>query len=189
MALSTLDRLRVSVADRPRLVTEEIMGVGDASREYFRLQLPVIVDDSEVITVAGVEQTEGAGSDYLIDYGIGLVTFNAPPSADAVVKATKYQWTTFSDAELEDALTQSSDNVLQAAIQVVQWLLVDTERFMKYFLGQEMVDRSSGVAALKTMIEQFRSSLGAPIGIVRATTTDLEDAMEPLIEQEEDYFD
>ena len=72
---------------------------------------------------------------------------------------------------------------------MVQWLLVDTERFMKYFLGQEMIDRSSGVAALQTMIEQFKSSLGAPIGIVRATTVDLEDAMEPFIEQTEDYFD
>lgn len=187
MSVSELDRLRVSVADRQRLVTEEILGVGDGSRKYFRLQLPVIVAGSEVIYVAGVESTRG--TDYSVEYTTGLVTFGSPPAADAVIKAGKYTWTTFSDGELSDALEQNNNNVLQAAIQVVQWLLVDTERFMKYFLGQEMIDRSSGVAALQTMIEQFKSSLGAPIGIVRATTVDLEDAMEPFIEQTEDYFD
>ena len=187
MAVSALDRLRVSVADRQRLVTEEIIGVGDGSREYFRLQIPVIVEDSEVIYITGVEQVRD--TDYSVDYTTGLVTFASPPAADAVIKAGKYTWTTFSDDELSDALDQNNANVIQAAIQVVQWLLVDTERFMKYFLGQEMIDRSSGVAALKTMIEQFKSSLGSPIGIVRATTTDLEDALEPFIEQTEDYFD
>lgn len=186
MAVSDLDRLRVSVADRLRLVTEEILGVGDGSRTFFRLQLPVIVAGSEVIYIAGVESTRG--TDYSVDYNTGLVTFVSPPAADAVIKAGKYTWTTFSDGELSDALGQNNNNVLQAAIQVVQWLLVDTERFMKYFLGQEMIDRSSGVAALETMIEQFKSSLGAPIGIVRATTVEMEEAMEPFIEQEDTLF-
>lgn len=186
MAVSVLDRLRVSVADRQGLVTEEILGVGDGSRKFFRLQLPVIVPGSEVIYVAGVESTRG--TDYSVDNDTGLVTFGSPPAADAVIKAGKYLWTTFSDRELSDALSQNNNNVLQSAIQVVQWLLVDTERFMKYFLGQEMVDRSSGVAALETMIEQFRSSLGAPIGIVRAATAEMEEAMEPFIEQEDTLF-
>ena len=186
MAVSDLDRLRVSVADRQRLVTEEILGVGDGSRKFFRLQLPVIIPGSEVIYVAGVESTRG--TDYSVDHNTGLVTFVSSPAADAVVKAGKYTWTTFSDRELSDALAQNNNNVLQAAIQVVQWLLVDIERFMKYFLGQEMVDRSSGVTALETMIEQFKSSLGAPIGIVRATTVEMEEAMEPFIEQEDTLF-
>lgn len=180
MAVNDLDRLRLYTADRPRLVLDEIMGYGDGARTFYEIQMVPINLDSEVIIVNSVAQVRD--TDYSIDFDIGLVTFAAPVTADQLIKATKYTWTTFTDAELEDVLDRQGDDVVRASIDVIQWLLVDVERFMKYFLGQEMIDRNIGVKALEGMLERLQSIIGSPAEVILADTPELAAVMAPFIE-------
>ena len=184
MALTDLQRLRLAIADRHRVSLDETIGIGDSNRVLFKTHLSPIVEDSQVITIDWEGQTDE--TDYTIDFVYGLVTFTAAPEVTRVVRAT-YKWSVFSDEELNDLLTLKGA-VVPAAITALEWVMADVDRWMRYFFGQEMVDRSAGVEAIRRLMESIRQSAGAPSGIVRATTTALEEAMSPFIEQEEDLF-
>ena len=164
MALTDLERLRLLIADRPRVILQEIIGTGDGSETLFLLQMAPVVAESETITVNGTVQTRD--TDYTLDNGVGLVTFTAAPAAGAELKAT-YRWTTFSDEELQDLLDQGL-SVTRAAIQAIEWLLADTDRFIKYTFGQESVDRTSAREGLEHLLAGLRQQLSGPVTLVKA---------------------
>ncbi len=186
MALSDRSRLRLAIADRYRAVVSEELGVGNGFATVFQIQLYPVVDTSEALTVDEDAQTRV--TDYSIDNGLGLVTFVAAPPREATVRAEIYKWSAFSDDELDDLLDLQV-TVGRAAVAALRWVLADSERFVRYFFGQEMVDRTAGVTAINVLLDGLSRAVQAPAGTVRATTTDLEDALAPFIEQEEDLFD
>jgi hypothetical protein len=185
MALSDLQWLRLKIADRPRLLLHDPLGVGDGANTLFKLRVAPIVADSETVTVNGVEQTQD--TDYTIDNSLGLITFTAAPAADAEVVAT-FQFVAFTDTELTDLLTAEGSRQ-RAAMEAVRWLLADQDRFLKYTFGQETVDRSGARDALQFLLEELKSSQPAPIGLVWADTDEREDIMFPYIEQDEELVD
>ena len=181
MALSDLQRLRLKIADRPRAIINETLGLGDGVLAAFQAQLYPIVDESDVLLLrtgdTGVVLVRG--QDYTTDYDSGVFTLTSAPDNGAIVIAA-YHWTTFSDEELYVLLDTLGD-VTRAAMEAVRWLLADTDRFIKYTFGQERVDRSEARQALLNLLAEWRRG-GRPT-VLRATTDAQEEAMSPFIEQ------
>ena len=177
MALTALERLRLKIADRPRALLNDPVGVGDGESVQFRVRLAPVVEDSDVVLVAGVVQERD--EDYTISLATGTLTFaTAPTSGDAIVAG--YSWVAFSDAELQDVLDRFP-SIDGAALEVITWLLADADRFLKYTFGQESVDRSSARDALQYLQERLGALSGAPVGLVKADTVERETLMEPFI--------
>lgn len=179
MSLTDLARLRLQIADRPRVILRETLGSGDGATLSFLLTLAPVVAASETIMVGGAPVAA-----YTLDDATGLLIFDAAPAANAAVVAT-YTWTTFSDAELEDLLDQGL-SVTRAAIQAIQWLLADSDRFLKYTFGQESVDRSASRDALTKLLERLEGQLGrGAVSLIKADTPCREALLYPFIQQPE----
>jgi len=194
MALTDIQRLRLRVADKARLSLHEDVGVGDGLSLAFRTQFaPIQAGSMAVVVISGSLSTvllEGSG--WTLDYDTGLLRLSDAPDVGSVVRVA-YQWTAFSDAELEDFLLQAGASVDRAALLVVESLLADGERFLKYTLGQETVDRGAARAALEKLLDQLyqRVARGQPAVVMAQPDTYAEDVlMSPFVEQlpEEDYI-
>ncbi len=190
MALTALQRLRLKVADKPRQIINEEIGAGNSVLTTFQVQLWPILTGSDVIKLrTGVaEVLQVRDVDYIIDLDTGVITFTTTPLGGVVVIAS-YKWFAFTDAELEDLLTQVDNSVVRAAIEVIRWLLADTDRFIKYTFGQESVDRSASREGLKNLLEELKAQMGAPVGLVRADTDAREETMSPFIDQSQGLAD
>jgi len=178
MALTDLERLRLAIADRPRVALREQVGVGDGVSTQFQTQLFPVVDTSETVLVNGVPSAA-----YALDAATGVLTFTSAPLSEAQIVAT-YSWSVFSDAELQDLLDQGV-SVPRAAIQAIMWLLADSERFLKYTFGQESVDRSEAREGLERLLQTLSTSLthGA-VKLVLADSDYRKCLMSPFIQQE-----
>lgn len=192
MAVTDLRRVRLQIADLPRKVIREQIGVGDGYVTKFQAQLwPILeeIDEVEILStisvrIAGVETVKVRVTDYDIELGAGVVVFVAAPVADAQIFAA-YYWAAFTDADLGDLLSVHGDNVTLAAMGAIQWLLADSDRFIKYTFGQDMVDRTTSRKGLLDLYAVLRGRLGAPVGLVKARSDDREALMYPFIEQAE----
>ncbi len=190
MALTALQRLRLKVADKARQIINEEIGIGNGVLTTFQAQLWPMLTGSDVIKLrtGAAEVVQVRDVDYTIDLETGVITFTTAPLDDVVVIAS-YKWFIFTDDELDDLLTQVGNNVVKAAIEVIRWLLADTDRFIKYVFGQESVDRSSSREGLQDLLDELKAQLGAPVGLVMADTDAREEAMAPFIEQSQDLAD
>lgn len=189
MALTDLMRLRLRIADTQRSIINEELGVGNGVLAAFRTQLSPVVEGSDVVMLrdGSTALVQVRDQDYTITESSGVVHFATAPG-DGVVVVAAYDWFTFSDEELQDALDQCG-SVVRAAMQVIRWLLADTDRFIKYRFGQESVDRSASRDALLALLNELRREVGAPVGRVMADTDAREDAMAPFIDQSQDLAD
>jgi len=171
-------------------VVHEQIGTGDGFLTMFQAQLHPIVLNSETITlrVGAVETVQDSGTDYEIELDTGVVTFAITPTSGTMVFAS-YRWAVFTDTELEDLLGSFGDDVVRAAMRAIQWLLADTDRFIKYTFGQETVDRTAGRKGLLELYDTLRATVGAPTGLVKALSDDREALMAPFIEQGEELED
>ena len=174
MALTSLQRLRLRVADRPRAVLSETLGIADGVLVAFQAQLAPLVTGSlmvQTVSAAGVVVPVDPVN-YTADLDLGTITFTTAPISGLRVNAS-YQWTVFSDAELNDVLALQPDLRL-ATITVLEVLLADTERFTKYTIGQEAVDRSQAYRSLLALLEnlQKQPTRGNASGIVLADTAE-----------------
>jgi len=192
MAVTDLRRVRLQIADLPRRVIREQIGVGDGYVTKFQAQLwpilelidAVVILSTVSVRIAGVETVKVRVDDYDIELGAGVVTFVVAPVADAQVFAA-YYWAVFTDGDLNDLLSRNGDNVTLAAMGAIQWLLADSDRFIKYTFGQETVDRTASRKGLLDLYAMLRGRLGAPVGLVKARSDDREELMAPFIEQAE----
>ncbi len=179
MALSDLERLRLQIQDRKRVALRERLGDGDGAARHFLTQLHPLVSGSETVLVDNVQKVNGI--DYSLDCDLGLLTFTTAPASGKSVCAT-YQWSTFSDTELEDLLDQRG-SVRRAAIAALEMLLADAERFLKYTFGQESVDRTATREALTQAIERLEKSGDGPLALVKADTPYREGLLYPYLPQ------
>ena len=177
MTLTAIERLRLKIADRPRALLNDPVGTGDGESVQFRVRLAPVVEDSDVVLVAGVVQERD--EDYTISLGTGTLTFAAAPESGQAIVAG-YSWVAFSDDELQDVLDRFP-SIDAAALEVITWLLADSDRFLKYTFGQESVDRSSAREALQYLQERLQAIGGAPVGLVKADTVAREALMEPFV--------
>lgn len=163
MALSALERLRLAVADRARVALREQIGLGDGLRTTFQTQLSPVVSSSETVLI-----NETPTAAYTIDDATGVIEFTSAPAINAALLVT-YLWTTFSDDELQDLLDRFG--LRRATTQALEWLLADTERFMKYTFGQESVDRAAARDNLLALLERLDSQTGSgAVALVQAET-------------------
>ena len=190
MALTNLQRLRLKIADKPRHIINETLGIGNGVLAAFRTQLWPLADDSDAIMMreGAVGRVQVRGQDYTVECDTGVIYFTTAPPEEAEVIAA-YKWYVFTDVELVGLLTQYNNNVTRAAMEAIRWLLADTDRFIKYRFGQETVDRSASRQALWDLLNELRTKVGAPIGLVMADTAARDEAMAPFIEQSEALAD
>ena len=191
MALTNLERLRLQIADRRRLEMHEVVGVSDGqSKGYQARGIPVFTGTlSVVLSLEGEIIVLVEGIDYTFDYALGLLILTTAADAGAFIQCS-YQWASFSDKELNDVLAQKgftalgNDDVTKASILALQMVLADGDRFIKYTLGQEMVDRSQARQAIVDLIAQLQgNALGGLVGIVEANSVYRECLMAPYLEQ------
>mgnify|MGYP000843537044 CR=1 FL=1 len=182
MALTDLERLRLAVADRPRVTLREQVGTGNGTRTQWQVQLYPVESASETVLV-----NETPVVTYTLDDATGLLTFTAAPANNATVIVT-YRWTTFSDAELNDLLDRGL-SVTRAAIQVIRWLLADTERFIKYTFGQESVDRSATREGLEKLLDRLEKEAGrGAVALVKVDTPEREALLYPFVGTADDQW-
>lgn len=185
MALTDLERLRLRIADRPRMVISEDVGLGDGVRLGFQTRGAPIFPDSEAVVIASGNLTTVLypGADYSLDYDLGLLRLDSAPLAGEAVRLA-YRWAAFSDAELTDLLAQAGGDNAGAAVLALQSLLADADRWIKYTLGQETVDRIAARDAVLSLIEQLKADRGGVGGLVQADSDYRLCLMAPFVEQE-----
>jgi len=168
--VTDLERLRLRIADKARVVVDETIGRGDGVLALFQTQFAPLVENHETVYLqTGARIVALArGVDYTCDAAHGLVQLAVAPEADARVRAVYYH-TIFSEAELNDLLAQAGD-VTRAAILALQILLADVERFIKYTLGQETVDRVGTRDALTALLAELKASVSGVPGVKLATS-------------------
>lgn len=182
MAIVALDHLRLAIADRVRLILGEVIGIGDGVALAYRAMFVPLITASEVLYVDAVLKTRV--DDYAVDDDLGLITLKVAPINGTKVWLGQYQWTTFSDTELLFLLEEKGQDVTLAAIEAIKWLLVDTDRWLKYFYGQEMVDRTQCLKALQDLLSRLEQAK-VPVGWVKADSAAMEERLFPFIEQEQ----
>lgn len=175
MALSDLQRLRLRIQDRVKVSLEESIGLGDGSRTRYLIQMSPVAAESEEIKVAGTPLVREVG--YEIDNGTGLVTLTAAPDAGDEIIAS-YEWSVFSDVELEDFLLLYTD-VTRAAIAALKSVLADHDRFIKYQFGQESVDRSGARDAIKDLIDRLEDDIRGRARLIKANTPERQNLITP----------
>jgi len=177
-----LARLRLRIADRPRYALHELVGAGDGLTLGFRLTgAPVVSGSVQVIIIAADSTTAEVltSSDYDVDLPSGILLLRVAPVLAERVQVS-YSWSVFSDAELLDVLVQVNDDVARATALCLTMLLADADRFLKYTLGQEQVDRSAAREALQAALDELRKSTTAPRGLVWANDTTTEALLYPF---------
>jgi hypothetical protein len=184
VALSDLARLRLLIADRARLVLHETVGLGDGLTLAFQTRgAPIFLASEAVVVISGSLTTVlYPGADYTLDYDLGLLRLNVAP-ADGERVQVAYRWAAFSDAELTDLLAQAG-SVSGAAVLALQALLADADRWIKYTLGQETVDRIAARDAVLSLIEQLKADRAGVGGLVQADSDYRLCLMAPFVEQE-----
>ncbi len=183
MALTDLQRLRLKVADRAKTIISETVGRGDGAETFFKVIGSPLVAASQTVKVNGAVQV--AGTDYTCDDAQGLLTFSTAPASGQRVTVT-YQFTVFSDDELQDLLDRYTLN--GAAAEAITWLLADTDRFLKYAYAQESVDRSQARQNLQDLLGRLQQT-GGPVGLVIATTPAQIELLDPFRVQREGLAD
>lgn len=159
--MTPLEELRLRINDRARLALNEVVGVGGTAPLLdYRLQFaPVVVGSDVLRTRAGAVLTPLVPAvGYVLTEATGLVTLAGALASGTELLAT-YTWTVFADAELTDILTQYQDRAAVAALVCVRMLLADSDRFIKYTLGQETVDRARALEALRALLEQLQAEI------------------------------
>lgn len=177
MTLTDLARLRLKINDRRRVTLRETVGLGDGGSTRYQTQMHPVAVDSEEVSVAGTFQTPT--TDYTIDTDLGLLTFTSPPASGEEV-VVSYQWSAFSDAELEDFLDRYA-NVTRAAIVALEAILADYDRFIKYTFGQESVDRSAAHKTISDLLDRLEQEMRGSARLVRANTPERENQLKPYV--------
>ncbi|NBD34396.1 MAG: hypothetical protein GVY30_00170 [Chloroflexi bacterium] len=166
MTIDDLAWLRLAIQDRYRISLEEIIGLGNGARTRYQTGMAPVVSESEEIRVDTTVKARDV--DYTIDTDTGLVTMTAAPS-DAAEIIASYQWSAFSDAELNDLLDRYN-TVTNAAIAALKAILADNDRFLKYTFGQESVDRTAARDAISDLIDMLKGDIGGTARLVKADT-------------------
>jgi hypothetical protein len=182
--MDSLDRLRLQIADRRRLVLHEIVGWGDGLALAFQTRGAPVVEGSVSVAVISDSLTTVLydGPDWTFDYALGFLRLENPPDAGDRVQVS-YQWSSFSDVELETLLTEAGGDVAAAAILALQMVLADGDRFIKYTLGQETVDRGAARQAVVNLLDEMRGHQAGLVGLVHADSDYRRCLMAPYLEQ------
>jgi len=172
-----LQRLRLKIQDRPRVTLREIAGIGDGGTKMYQTQMhPIRVESEEILVDSTPLDPE---DDYEINYDLGLITLESALTAGASLSIS-YQWSAFSDVELEDYLLQYA-NLTRAAIAALESVLADSDRYIKYSFGQESVDRSTTRQAIKDLLDRLEQEMRGHARLVTASTAEEKSTLLPYV--------
>ncbi|HDS30321.1 MAG TPA: hypothetical protein ENN67_04670 [Firmicutes bacterium] len=162
--MATVDELRLKILDRPQVVIDERVGVGDGSRTVYKIGHSPIVEGSEVIRVDGEQSV--SGEDYELDCSTGRLTFmEAPGEGEAVVAS--YEFVAFTDSELQHFLDSSGGNLSLAAGEAIHALVADRTKLVTWSRGSTKIDynqlRADLIEMAKRFINQGRSEIGGAV--------------------------
>lgn len=91
-----------------REVKSEAVGTGDSSTLTWQLADPHVIEDTEVIYLAGVAQRRNI--DYTVDYDTGKVTFTTAPGAVAIT-ADYWAATNMLNSQIIHAIQRAEENI------------------------------------------------------------------------------
>lgn len=145
MTLTSVEQVRLKISDKPT-ITREVTD-GDGTAKYFKLgNAPILMVPVPQVRVDGVLKTENA--DYTIDYDQGIITFSTAPAAGLELDFIYYH-TVFSDAEIDQFLTDGAGNTVVAAAYALYAWAADAAKVAKRYtlsggggLGQVVGDTS-----------------------------------------------
>ncbi|HET7713182.1 MAG TPA: hypothetical protein VFK94_01605 [Patescibacteria group bacterium] len=127
MALSSVERIRLKIADRPKIRRSQV--TADGLSEHFKLEAePIQTNPAPQVWVNDVLQVET--TDYAVDYTNGIVVFVTAPIANAKI-VFQYYSVIYTDAEIQDFLDQSGANLNIAAAHILYAWAADAARLAK----------------------------------------------------------
>jgi hypothetical protein len=140
MALSSVERVRRKISDRPELRRETVDADGLAKN--FKLQYqPVNASPVPEVWANDILQTEA--TDYTVNYDQGIVTFANAPAVN-VKLVFQYYSVVWTDVELQDFLDQYSDNSNISAAHVLFAWSADVAKLAK----RETLSGGGGLGAV-----------------------------------------
>lgn len=175
-ALTNLQKLRLMIRDKEKRKTDETIGLGDGSRQLWMMEMFPIKSGSQTIVVNSTVQV--AETDYTLDTDTGLLSFldGHTPAADKVIKALTYSYYAFSDADLNEILSQTSNVLLIAAAQALRTLAADAARLFTWTSGDEKVDSSKVASNLLKVAETMeQKAKTVPASAAETWEVELED--------------
>jgi len=157
MIMTDLEYIRLTLNLPRRVILREALGTGDGKAVRYQTRLWPIIEESEVVRVAGTVKTRTI--DYTIDCITGLIIFVTAPASAAAVDAD-YNWSVFNDAQINELLDRYNDQVIQTMRDLVMALIANSDLFIKYTTGMESVDRTRALDALKGLYDELKKSPG-----------------------------
>ena len=142
MALSSRDRVRSKISDRPQLRRERFTADGES--DHFKLVLsPVQASPAPEVWLDGTLQVEN--TDYTVNYEYGIILFAAAPAVNQLL-IVQYYASVWTDEEIDDYLLQYSDNVNIASAHLLLAWSADAAKLAK----RETLSGGGGVGAVTT---------------------------------------
>lgn len=176
VALANLQRLRLVIQDKLKMVANETIGLGDGARVTWILEMQPIKEDSAIITVDGTVKT--LGTDYALDLETGLIEFKSTsiPGEAEVIKARSYGFYAFSDEELNIILRDENNLIPMAGAKCLRALASDAARCFIWTSGDERVDQSKIASSLLKVADSLEKKAKAvPASAAETWETELEE--------------
>lgn len=123
--MTLVDQVRLRIQDRPRYGNEELFGDGYNATFKLAQGLPFSFVTACSAFARGAASYTSTGATF--DLTLGTMAFSGTISANSAVKAT-YQWTIFSDDDINTFITAGSGTVAGAALEAVRTLLFDAQK-------------------------------------------------------------
>jgi hypothetical protein len=160
--MATIDELRLKILDRPQIVLDERVGVGDGSATVFKVAHAPVMAGTVNVRVAGDVLTEG--TDFTLDYASGKLTV-ADARAETDIIVASYDFAAFSDNELQAFINNAGGNLALAAGDALTSLVTDRSRLVTWSRGDMRIDfdrlRQDIAEVARRYTNQGRSESGA----------------------------
>lgn len=168
MTFTNLELLRLELADPIKQGFDKQFGDGETV--VYKLAHSNIIEGSLQLSV---DDAEVADEDYEIDLRTGVITFDTAPANDKEIEA-KYQFTAFSDEELNNFLALDGNSIPSVMVRCIDILLIDAAKRFDYSSGQTEMKASQVFQNLKDLREVFAgkvSSSQSSGGAIKASRT------------------
>jgi hypothetical protein len=152
MTMTNLELIRKKLADDYKFNADT--NDGDGTTSIFKLSHGNIKEDTYEVYVNGSLVTTG----FDFDLERGIIEFNTPPS-DGHAIYVKYDFSAFSDTEINNFLEENDNNVNKTIVDLVEMLLSDASRRFDYSTGQSDMKPNQIFKNLKEMREIYAGKI------------------------------
>lgn len=150
--MTDLQMLRLKLGDDISSASDKV--IADGEMQKAKLSHGHIVDGTLLVYID--DELQAAPANYTFDLLEGSVLFNIVPDEGKTIKAS-YQFSAFTDSELQELLDDSNGDVTGAIIQAIHILLADYSRKFDYSTGQQDMKPSQVFQNLRQLLEIYSS--------------------------------